>query len=60
MASILPDLQEKKQLHSRVSRFFRQAKIGSFLNQSHILKVKGFSPFFLIQFFFHSCSKEKR
>lgn len=52
MASILPDSRQNEKLNSRVSRFFKQAKIGTFLHQSNIRKEKGLSALVLVQFIF--------
>ena len=52
MASILPDSRQNEKLNSRVIRFFKQAKIGTFLHQSNIHKEKGFSALFLVKFIF--------
>ncbi|MBE1557175.1 transposase, partial [Sporosarcina limicola] len=52
MSPILPDSIQHDQLKSRVSLFFKQAKIGTFLHQSNIRKEKGLSALILIQFIF--------
>lgn len=52
MSSILPDSIQHEQLKSRVSLFFKQAKIGTFLHQSNIRKEKGISALILVQFIF--------
>ncbi|MBE1554162.1 hypothetical protein [Sporosarcina limicola] len=52
MSPILPDSIQHDQLKSRVSLFFKQAKIGAFLHQSTIRKEKGLSALILIQFIF--------
>ncbi|MBE1554515.1 transposase [Sporosarcina limicola] len=52
MSPILPDSIQHDQLKSRVSLFFKQAKIGTFLHQSTIRKEKGLSALILIQFIF--------
>jgi len=52
VASILPDSNQNEKQHSRVTRFFKQAKIGTFLHQSNIHKEKGVSALALVQFIF--------
>jgi len=50
--AILPNSTSKEKLNSRVTHFFKQAKIGTFLNQSNIHKEKGIAARAIIQFIF--------
>nr|WP_246516423.1 hypothetical protein [Salicibibacter cibarius] len=52
MASMVPDSYQNDQYQFRVTRFFKQAKVGTFLYQSNIHKEKGFSAPVLVQFIF--------
>jgi hypothetical protein len=52
VATILSDSHENEKLNSRVTRFFKQAKIGTFLHQSNIHKEKGVSALLLVRFIF--------
>ncbi|MFD2761620.1 hypothetical protein [Lentibacillus juripiscarius] len=52
MAIILPESEPKNEANSYISRFFKENKLGSLLNQANIRKADGFSPVFLLQFFF--------
>ncbi len=57
MAIILPESEPKNEANSYISRFFKENKLGSLLNQANIRKADGFSPVFLLQFFFRlSCT----
>ncbi|WP_193550811.1 hypothetical protein [Salicibibacter kimchii] len=49
---MLPESYQNDQQQSRVTRFFKQAKIGTYLHQSNIHKEKGFSALVLVQFIF--------
>ncbi|TFJ91411.1 hypothetical protein E4U82_17805 [Lentibacillus salicampi] len=52
MATILPNSEPKNEAHSYISRFFKENKLGTLLNQANIRKEDGFSPMFLLQFIF--------
>ncbi|UXC22779.1 transposase [Heyndrickxia coagulans] len=52
MATILPDLNQKENIYSETTRFFKQAKLGVFLHRSNIHKVKGVSALSIIRFVF--------
>ncbi|WP_130859979.1 IS4 family transposase [Gracilibacillus phocaeensis] len=52
MSTILPNSNENEKSNSRMLQFFTQAKIGTFLNQAHVHKEKGFSPRLIMQFIF--------
>ncbi|SDJ14586.1 hypothetical protein SAMN04488123_1173 [Natribacillus halophilus] len=52
MVSMIPNSDQGNQQQSRVTNFFKQAKIGTFLHQSNIHKEKGFSALVLVQFIF--------
>ncbi|QQK76108.1 transposase [Salicibibacter cibarius] len=52
MVSMIPNSDQGNQQQSRVTHFFKQAKIGTFLHQSNIHKEKGFSALVLVQFIF--------
>jgi len=52
VAIILPNSEWNKKSESHMNRFFKQAKIGTFLNQANIRKECGISPLILLQFIF--------
>ncbi|MEI3615057.1 IS4 family transposase, partial [Pseudogracilibacillus sp. SO30301A] len=52
MKTILPETESKNETQSYISRFFKDNKLGTLLNQSNVKKEDGFSPLFLLQFIF--------
>ncbi|WP_010530580.1 IS4 family transposase [Lentibacillus jeotgali] len=48
----LPNSDQNEKLNSRVTRFFKQAKIGTFLHRANIHKEKGVSALLIVQFIF--------
>lgn len=52
MAIILPNSETKDEANSYISRFFKENKLGTLLNQANIRKEDGFTPVFLLQFIF--------
>lgn len=52
MATILPNLDQKENLISQTTRFFRQAQLGTFFHQSNFHKVKGVSALSIVEFIF--------
>lgn len=52
MTTILPNSKPKHETNSYISRFFKENKIGTLLNQANVKKEDGISPLFLFQFIF--------
>lgn len=52
MASIVPNSNQNEKLKSRVTHFFKQAKVGTFLHQSNIRKEQGTAALTIVQFIF--------